>query len=119
MKQKIWNKTLKLLKISVSSILILSLISLLYSLIKKGPILKNIFNFNFFLASIIIAYGVVTFFLPISLKKTKRLVDHSNVADVVREEKEKKYEGAIESILWGIMNILIVGIIEIIVKAAI
>ena len=41
------------------------------------------------------------------------------MADVVREEKEKKYEGAIESILWGIMNILIVGIIEIIVKAAI
>ncbi len=117
MKENLLQRGLKLLKISLSSILILSFIALIYSLIKKGTILKRVFDFNYFVGSIIIAYGVVMFFLPIRLKKTNRLVDISNAADVIREEKDKKYEGAVESIFWGVSNILIVSIIEVIIRS--
>jgi len=114
--QTLLNKTKKILVLSISSILLFSILAMIYSLIKQGDMLKNVFNFNYVIASIIIVYGLFTFFVPINLKKSNRLVDHSNYAQVHREEKEDKISGAMESLLWGISNILIVGIIEMIIR---
>ncbi len=114
--QFILTKTKKIIKMSLSSLVILTIIPIMYSLIKKTNILKSVFDFNFFIASIIILYGLFAFFIPVSLKKSNRLVDHSNYAEVLKEEKEKKFEDAIESIFWGVSNIIIVGITEVILR---
>ncbi|WP_026478060.1 hypothetical protein [Alkaliphilus transvaalensis] len=113
--QSILNEIKKILKLSISSILILSIFPVIYSLIKKGNLIKRIFDFNYIIASIIVLYGIFTLFVPINLKKSNRLVDHSNYGEVMKDEKDKKFSGVVESLLWGISNLLIVGIIEILV----
>ncbi|MBM7615245.1 hypothetical protein [Alkaliphilus hydrothermalis] len=115
--QTLLNKTKKTLVLSISSILLLSILAVIYSLIKQGAMLKNVFNFNYVIACIIVVYGLLSFFVPINLKKSNRLVDHSNYAQVHREEKEDKLTGAMESLWWGISNILLVGIIEVILRS--
>ena len=114
--QTLLKKTKKILVLSISSILLLSILAMIYSLIKQGDMLKNVFNFNYLMASIIIVYGLFAFFVPINLKKSNRLVDHSNYAQVHREEKEEKISGAMENLFWGITNIVLVGIIEVIIR---
>lgn len=116
MLQNMYKRAKQITKISIKSIPIISIAPLIYSFVKKGPVFKRVFDFNYLIASIIIIYGIFVFFIPVNLKKTNRLVDHSNASDVIREENEKKYEGAIESIFWGISNILIVGVIELVLR---
>lgn len=104
----------KVFKFSLSSIAIISVVAVIYSFINIGDTMKRIFDFNYFFAAIILLYGIGVYFMPVRLNKKKRLVDHSNYMDVLREEKEMKIEGALESIFWGISNMLLVGVIEII-----
>ncbi|KAB3537706.1 hypothetical protein F8154_02535 [Alkaliphilus pronyensis] len=107
----------KILKFSISSIVLISIIAIIYSLIRSQGPWDYVLQFNIIISSFIIVFGVISFFAPINLKKSNRLVDHSNITEVLREEKEKKVEGSLESILWGISNIIIVGVGEIIVKS--
>jgi len=101
------------------SIIIFSLGAVAFTLLKPGPMLKRIFDANYLIAALIILYGIVTYFAPVNIRKIKAVVDHSNIAEVAREEKEKKIRGAYESIAWGICNIVLVGLIEFIILRSI
>ena len=106
----------KLLKYSIYSIASVSFIAILYSSFRSVPTIKSIFDFNYIIAVVIILYGLGVYFMPVKVFKKNRLVDHSNYVDVVREEKESKISGALESIFWGLSNMIIVGVLEIIVR---
>lgn len=107
----------KIFKFSVSSIGIVTAVAVIFSLFNKGDTVKRIFDFNYFFAVGILIYGIAVYFMPVRINKKNRLVDHSNYMDVLREEKENKASGALESIFWGICNILLVGTIELILHS--
>lgn len=111
-KQTILNFIKRILKYSIGSILIFTLGAAVFTWLKPGPLLKRILNTNYFIATLIILYGIVTFFAPVNIRKIKGVVDHSNIAEVVHEHKEKRVSGAYESIAWGICNILLVSLLE-------
>jgi len=104
---------------SIGSIVLTTLLSILFSFLKGSNWIQTVLNSNYIVSSLIIAVGVLGFFVPMSLKnlkKSKRLVDHSNIADILREEKEIKLSESLINIYWGICHMIIVGILEIIIK---
>ncbi len=109
----------KIFLYSIKSIVLTSLLAGLFSLLKGNNLLKIIFNANYIVSSIIIGIGLLSFFIPIKLKKSKGLVDHSNIAEVLKEEKEIKLSEAMINLSWGICNIIVVGVLEIVVKSVI
>lgn len=109
-----FEKAKKILSYSIGSITLVSLVAAFFSLIKGIDLLKTVLNSNYVVGAIIIAVGILGFIVPFNLKKSNRLVDHSNIVDVLREEKDIKMGEAIINILWGISNIILVGLIEII-----
>lgn len=116
--KKLFDKYKKILRFSLASIGTFSFIGFVYASIAHRALIKAIFDFNYFLSIIILLYGLGTYFMPVRVFKKDRLVDHSNYIDVLREEKENKLSGAIESIMWGINNLVFVGLIEILVRYA-
>ncbi|SCY66610.1 hypothetical protein [Alkaliphilus peptidifermentans] len=116
MLNRILTSIKKTLKLSFASVVVISLVGLLYSLVRGQNHWNVVFNLNIIFASFIIVFGLFSFFTPINLRKTTRLVDHSNVTEVLKEEKDKKASGSIENIIWGISNIVIIGIIEVLMK---
>ncbi|MBU5677159.1 hypothetical protein KQI88_12125 [Alkaliphilus sp. MSJ-5] len=109
----------KVFSYSIGSILLTSLLAALFGFVKGNNLLPTILNANYIVSTIIIAVGIFGFFVPIRLKKSNRLVDHSNVMDVLREEKDIKLSEALVNISWGICHIILVGILEIVVKSLI
>jgi len=109
----------KVILYSIGSIILTTLLASLFSFFKDINWIQTVFNSNYIVSSIIIAVGVLGFFVPTSLKslkKSKRLVDHSNIADILREEKEIKLSESLINIYWGICHMIIVGVLEIIIK---
>ncbi|MGV8153864.1 MAG: hypothetical protein ACLKAO_06095 [Alkaliphilus sp.] len=104
----------KILFLSFPSILIISTIALVYSLISSQNLVTSIFDFNYFSAAIILSYGVIRFLFPIGLSKKNKLVDHSNYVPVMRDKKDKITYKSIESVFWGISNIIIVSTVELV-----
>lgn len=109
------NKLKKIFSYSIGSVVAISLFATIFSLIKGNDLMKTVFNTNYIIGAIIIASGLFAHFVPIRLKKSERMVDHSNIADIIREEKDIKMDDAIVNIFWGICNIIIIGILEILV----
>lgn len=107
----------KVISYSVGSIISTSLLSALFSFFKGTDLIKTVFNANYIISAIIMTIGVLGFFMPIRLKKSNRLVDHSNIADVLREEKDIKLADSLINISWGICHIVLAGILEIIIKS--
>lgn len=114
--KKLFDRYIKILRFSLASIGTFSFIAFVYSSITNRELLKTLFDFNYFLSIVILLYGLGVYFMPVKVFKKNRLVDHSNYVDVVREEKESKISGALESIFWGLSNMIIVGVLEIIVR---
>lgn len=109
---------MKILKYAMYSIAAISAVGLIFAAISGRNMLKSVFDFNYIFAVVILLYGLGVHFMPVRVFKKNRLVDHSNYMDIIREEKERKLEGSMESIVWGITNMLIVGAIEIIIRIA-
>jgi len=112
----------KIFSYSIGSVILTTLLAALFSLLKKIPLIQTVFNANYIISAIIIAVGVFGFFVPIglnTLKKSNRLVDHSNVVDVLREEKEVKISESLINICWGICHMILAGILEILIKVII
>ncbi len=113
----------KVISYTLGSILTTSILALLFSMLKGTDKLSTVFNANYIIATIIIGVGIMGFFIPISpfslkkLKKSNPLIDHSNIIDVIREEKDIKISESIVNISWGICHIILVGIWEIVVKS--
>ena len=114
--KKLFDRYIKILRFSLASIGTFSFIAFVYSSITNRELLKTLFDFNYFLSIVILLYGLGVYFMPVRVFKKDRLVDHSNYIDVVREEKENKLSGAIESIIWGINNLVFVGLTEILIR---
>jgi hypothetical protein len=114
-----YDKFKKVFRFSITSIVAVTAVAIIISLFKEEDVLKRIFDFNYLFAAGILAYGVVVFFMPVRINKKNRLVDHSNYMEVLREEKEIKTSSALESIFWGICNILLIGVIEIILHSVV
>ncbi len=116
------NSFKKIIFYSAGSISLVSLVALAFSLLKSTNIVQSIFTANFIVGTVIISVGILGFIFPVSFKSLKKnnvLMDHSNIADVLREEKEVKLNDSIFNICWGICHIVIIGIIEILVKSII
>ncbi len=107
---------MRVLRYSLFSIATASVIGLIFAALSGRDMMKSVFDFNYILAVIVLLYGLGVYFMPIRVFKKNRLVDHSNYMDYIREEKERKLEGSMESIIWGISNILLVGAIEILIQ---
>lgn len=110
------EKFKKIFSYSIGSIILISLLAALFGFIKGNNLLKTILNANYIASTVIIAVGIFGFLVPIRLKKSNRLVDHSNIVDVLREEKDIKLSEALVNISWGICHIILVGILEIVIK---
>jgi len=112
----------KVISYSVGSIVSTTLLSVLFSFLKGNNLIPTVFNANYIVSAIIIAIGTLGFFVPINImnlikiKKSNKLVDHSNLIDVLREEREVKVRESLINICWGICHMIIVGILEIIIK---
>lgn len=107
---------------ALGSIALTTLVSSIFSIIKSISLVNTIFNANYIIGAVIVAVGTLGFFMPVrlkTLKKSKPLVDHSNIVDVLREEKELKISESLVHICWGICHIVLVGILEIIIKSII
>ncbi len=104
----------KILSLSLPSILIISTIAFIYSLLQSKSILVSVFDFNYFFASIILAYGVLRFLFPIRLGKKSIVVDHSNYVSVTKNRRDEITSKSVENIYWGISNIIIVSTIELV-----
>jgi len=116
------NNFKKIFSYSIGSVLLTTALAALFSLLKGSNLMRTVFNANYIISAIIIAVGVFGFFIPIGLntiKKSNRLVDHSNVVDVLREEKEVKISESLINICWGICHVILAGILEIVIKAII
>lgn len=111
----------KILTYALSSIAVVSVLALIFALIKKGDMIKTILNANFIVAAIVIVIGILGFMFPISFKSLKKnpLRDHSNIVEILREEKEVKLQDSIFNISWGISHIILAGLLEIIIKSVI
>ncbi|ABW19655.1 hypothetical protein [Alkaliphilus oremlandii] len=109
----------KILTYALSSMAVVSVLALIFSLIKKGDVIKTLLNANFIVASIIIVVGILGFMFPISFKSLKKnpLRDHSNIVEILREEKEVKLQDSVFNISWGILHIILAGILEIIIRS--
>jgi len=108
---------------AIGSITFTTLLAALFSLLKASSPIQTIFNANYIIATVIIAVGTLGFFVPVNLmhllkiKKSNRLVDHSNLVDVLKEEREIKISESLINICWGICHMILIGITEIIIKS--
>ena len=108
------RKLLRLAALSLQSVLIASVLSVLYGLLVRRVLTADyIFNANFALGAGIIAVGLIQTFMPVSLTKDK-LADHSTYAVRHMEQKEKKRQKAAEILHLGIFNIIITGLAQLI-----
>ena len=99
-------------------IAIVTVISVIFGLISDGSFrLSRIFRWNFIVAALICAGGLVIQFLPFGLMtkiKTSKLIDHSNVVEVSMDEREKKRKKGLEVLFIGLTAFLITGVLEIV-----
>ncbi len=118
--ENIAKKIKPILSYAIKSIILTSILAGLFGLLKGSNILKIILDANYVVGSILITIGLLSFLIPVSfkmLKKPKELVDHSNIGDLMREERELKMSEGIINIFWGIFHIILIGIIEIFIKS--
>ncbi|ABR47417.1 hypothetical protein Amet_1209 [Alkaliphilus metalliredigens QYMF] len=100
-------------KLSMGTILLASIVGLVTGYLRSdSDLLKTIFNTNYIVGALLITFGVFSLFSPINLRKTTRLVDYSNVTDVLKDVKETKDEMGLDHIYWGITHLLLISLIE-------
>jgi hypothetical protein len=112
---------LKLLLVSLCFILIVAALSIVYGFIAHSAFtLRYVFNANFAVAAVLIAVGIVLFFIPSSfVDKGSRLLDRSTLVERSFDSRERRQQNA-GLILWlGIYNTLLAGLIQILLSVII
>jgi len=109
---------MKLLQISLVSTAAIAVLGVIYGLIIEGVFtLEYAFRANFFVAAIITGTGIIIYFLPDYLvRMSSRLLDSQGIfSKRGLEVREKKKASGFATLLIGILNMVIVGIVEIVV----
>jgi len=79
--------------------------------------LAYVFPGNYIVSAAVVAVGLLLWFMPtrlaVKMKKSK-LVDHSTIGEVMREERKKKQDKGFEILILGIFAAIIAAILELI-----
>jgi len=112
---------LKLIPISLCSIVVIAIFSIIYGLIAHGGFtLRYVFNGNFLAAAIIIVFGIVIMLFPTILTMLRdKLVDSSTYVEKSYDKREDR-QGKARIVLWlGIYNMLLTGLIQLLLSVII
>jgi hypothetical protein len=112
------KKTGKILFLSLQSIAVVTVVCIVYGFIlERGFTLAYIFTGNFIAAAVIIASGVVIWFMPVRLAlrlRKSKLIDHTTYKDAYMDERKVKQDKGLEVLCIGIACIIITGLIELV-----
>ena len=108
----------KVLLLSTSFILFITIVSLVYGRVVVGALtFRYVFSFNFIVGAIIILLALVVLIVPVEFsKRTSKLIDHSNYASTVVEKRENKRKTAHEILYLGICIIIIAAVAQLILS---
>lgn len=108
-------KYTKLIPVSFLCIAVVALLSLLYELIAHRSVsMRYIYDANFFVGVVLIATGFVYMMVPSSmLKKDDKMFDHSTFVERSFRARHERQQRAMKILVVGLMNIVIVGVIQI------
>ena len=112
---------LKLIPVSLCSIIIIAIFSIIYGLIAQGGFtLRYIFTANFLAAVIIIVFGIVIMLFPTILTMLRdKVVDSSNYIEKSYDKREDR-QGKARIVLWlGIYNMVFTGLIQLLLSVII
>jgi len=113
------KKYIKLIPMSLCSILIIAILSVVYGFIAHvGFTLRYVFSVNFFIGAILIVAGFLLMFIPsvYSNKKSQHLLDSSTFAQRSFDDREKR-QGKARMILWlGLFNMIFTGLIQVLLS---
>ena len=102
-------------KFSLQGVLIGGIIGIIYGSIKiKSLSFAYLFRTNFYIGVIIIITGIIKVILPENIFKKRNLIDHSNIAGVFLERRERKRLEGNKIIIAGVSHILITAILQLI-----
>ena len=108
----------KVLLLSTSFILFITIVSLVYGRVVVGVFtFRYVFSFNFIVGAIIILLALVVLIVPVEFsKRGGKLIDHSNYASTVVEKRENKRKTAHEILYLGICIIIIAAVAQLILS---
>jgi len=108
----------KVLLLSTSFILFITIVSLVYGRVVVGLFtFRYVFSFNFIVGAIIILLALVVLIVPVEFsKRGGKLIDHSNYASTVVEKRENKRKTAHEILYLGISIIIIAAVAQLILS---
>ena len=105
--KKILAEALKILRTSAALVVAVAVVSVIYAFFAHGrfwPI--YVFDANLIVGAFVIGAGIITFAMPVTLKKSK-LIDYTTHAPLHMEARVKKRARAYNFIYLGISNIVI------------
>ena len=105
--------------LAVQLIAVITVISIIYGFIADGHFtLFYVFTWNFVAAAVVIAAGLVIWFMPARLAarfKKSKLIDHTTYKDEIMEERRVKQVKGLEIICIGIAATLITALVELVI----
>jgi len=86
------------------------------SIVYKQITVRYTFDANFIVAVIIIVGGIVLELLPVRIPKKNKLIDHTTHVEYVLAKRAENREKAIYLIYFGMLHLLITGMIQLILS---